>query len=170
MNNKFLLYFICSSFLYFSCASDGNDGEDAYDETDSTSSILDSANVKIDTLESDSTVIALDTVKIEIPMLSKIIEEKAKPVVKEQFSHYLNALQLPSEIKEEADIKQVIFMRDSLISTLQYGFLEEYYYKELEGKENEQATLENEFAKIGIQPVYAEGNVRWTDRSTSFSG
>ncbi len=156
MNNRLLLYFILSSFLYFSCASDGND-KNTNDETDSTSFVLDSANLEIDTLNSDSVAVAFDTVKIEIPMLTGIIEQKAKLVIKEQFGNYMNALQLPSEIKEEKDIKAVISMRDSLISTLQYGFLEEYYYKELEGKQDKQETLMKEFAKIGIQPVYAEG-------------
>jgi hypothetical protein len=155
MKNRLLLYFIFSSFLYFSCASDANDVDEATDVTDSTKFFLDSAMVEIDSV--DSVEVTLDTVEIIIPMLSQIIETKAKPVIKEQFSHYINALRFPSEIKEEKDIKMVISMRDSLISTLQYGFLEDYYYKELEEKKELKDSLAREFVKIGIKAVYAEG-------------
>ncbi|MFT5617339.1 MAG: hypothetical protein ACI85I_000555 [Arenicella sp.] len=155
MKNRLLLYFIFSSFLYFSCASDANDVDEATDVTDSTKFFLDSAMLEIDSV--DSVEVMLDTVEIIIPMLSQIIETKAKPVIKEQFSHYINALRFPSEIKEEKDIKMVISMRDSLISTLQYGFLEDYYYKELEEKKELKDSLAREFVKIGIKAVYAEG-------------
>jgi hypothetical protein len=155
MKNRLLLYFIFFSFLYFSCASDANDVDEATDVTDSTKFFLDSAMLEIDSV--DSVEVMLDTVEIIIPMLSQIIETKAKPVIKEQFSHYINALRFPSEIKEEKDIKMVISMRDSLISTLQYGFLEDYYYKELEEKKELKDSLAREFVKIGIKAVYAEG-------------
>jgi hypothetical protein len=152
MRSKFLAYIFCSSIFYFSCSSETSE---TTNETDSLTVNSDSVMIEIDSV--DSVEVALDTMEILIPILTEMIDTKAKPVVKEQFSHYITALQIPAKIKVEEDIKEVISMRDSLISTLQYGFLEDYYYKELEGKMGLQDSLAKEFAKIGIQPVYTEG-------------
>lgn len=155
MKLRFFLYFALSAFLHFSCASneEGNNKNTVLKD----SLEIDSSTFMVEIDSADTVALGIDTVKIDIPMLQGIMDAKSKPALLSQFNSYLNALQIPSIIMEEKDIKRVISMRDSLISRLQYGFLEEYYYKELADKEDKQIELGKELEKIGIKPVYAEG-------------
>lgn len=144
-----LLFFSITLALFSSCSSTTNSSEG--EETDTLTVSPDTLSLVLP----DSTP-SIDTLDLAIPTLDELMA-KQKQQLNRLYLDYKAVLSTPDAIEDEAQLKRVFGMRDSLLSLIQYDVLENHFVNELEQDYEAQEKLTSELQKMGIQVVYAEG-------------
>lgn len=153
MKREFTLStFIAIIAVYFlaSCSSDSGNGTE---EGGADTLSLEQPDT-ISLLLEDSTSV-VDTIALEIPSFEELMAKQDENLT-QLFNNYKLILSTPDNITDEAELKRVFSMRDSLMSLIQYDVLEDHFAS-IESDYEKQEVLIKELEKLGMQSIFAEG-------------